>query len=133
MSAACLAIKNGDCEAAIVIAATTFFSPTTAIYRKSAGIGSVSGRCATFSASADGFLPSEGVAAIVIQRGHDAEGPSLARVRATAVNQDGRSMGFAAPNPAAQAKLLEMGLKRAGVTPDDISYMESMFASILFR
>jgi acyl transferase domain-containing protein len=107
------------------MASVSFFDPSTAIYRKSAGIGSMSGRCATFSANADGFLPSEGVAAIVIQRKRDVKGPGLARIRASAVNQDGRSMGFAAPNPAAQARLLEMGLKRAGCTPDDISYFES--------
>ena len=92
----------------------------------------MSGRCATFSASADGFLPSEGVAAIVIQRKRDINGPSLARIRSTAINQDGRSMGFAAPNPAAQAKLLEMGLKRAGCTPDDISYLECALPSARF-
>ena len=65
-------------------------------------------RRATFPASADGSLPSEGVAATVIQRRHNIKEPSLARVRVTAVNKDGHSVGFAVPKLMAQAKLLEM-------------------------
>ncbi len=94
------------------------------MFRSYAGIASPLGRCATFSSDADGFLPSEGAAALVLQREADVSGPIYARIRATALAQDGRSQGFAAPNPDAQSRLLSTGLRKAGLTPDDVSYLE---------
>lgn len=111
------------------MAATTHFSPVGAIFRAHAGIGSPSGRCATFSSSADGFLPSEGAVAIVIQRAADATSPTYARIRATAVSQDGRGRSFASPNMIAQARVIEMALKKTGCGPDDISYHEGFSRS----
>ncbi|KAF7798039.1 hypothetical protein EIP86_009251 [Pleurotus ostreatoroseus] len=122
---ACMAVRNGDCEGAIVVASTTFFAAPTAVFRMQAGIGSPSGRCATFSDNADGFLPSEGAAAIVIQRSADISGSYYARIRGTAVVQDGRSLGFSAPNPEAQVRLLQAGLKNAACAADDVSYIEA--------
>ena len=122
-----MAIRNGDCEGAIVVASTTFFAAPTAVFRMQAGIGSPSGRCATFSDNADGFLPSEGAAAIVIQRSADVSGSYYASIRGTAVVQDGRSLGFSAPNPEAQVRLLQAGLKNAACAADDVSYIEGEF------
>ena len=89
-----------------------------------AGIASKMGRCATFSEDADGFLPSEGAAAIVLQRAVDAQCKPYARVRGCHVTQDGRSHGFFTPNPVAQKRLLTQSLQRASCVADDIDYHE---------
>ncbi|KAA1472727.1 thiolase-like protein [Dentipellis sp. KUC8613] len=122
---ACLAIKNGDCDGAIVIAGTTHFSAAGELFRSYAGIASKTGRCATFSQDANGFLPSEGAAAVVIQRVGDAVSQPYAKIRGSAVGQDGRSPNFFAPNASAQTALLQKALKNAGVHPNDISYFEA--------
>ncbi|EPQ51410.1 hypothetical protein GLOTRDRAFT_49200 [Gloeophyllum trabeum ATCC 11539] len=121
---ACRSIEAGDCEAALVIAATTHLMPSAAIFRSRAGIGSRSGKCSTFSEDADGFLPSEACTAIFIQRRRDISVTPYARIRGTAVGQDGRSLGFTAPNAAAQADVLQKALTTSGCVPDDIYYYE---------
>ncbi|TFY50320.1 hypothetical protein EVG20_g11587, partial [Dentipellis fragilis] len=110
---------------AIVIAGTTHFSAAGEIFRSYAGIASKTGRCATFSQDANGFLPSEGAAAVVIQRAGDAVSSPYAKIRGSAVGQDGRSPNFFAPNASAQTALLQKALKNAGAHPNDISYFEA--------
>ncbi|ETW77135.1 putative multidomain protein [Heterobasidion irregulare TC 32-1] len=121
---ACLAIRNGDCEAAVVIAATTQFHPAGSIFRSQKGIVSKNGRCAPFSDLANGFVSSEGAAAIVLQKYPDAQVPTYCSLRATSVTQDGRSRGFLAPNPQAQTRLLNSALEKAACSPDDICFYE---------
>jgi len=118
-------IMNGDCEAALVISSTTHLSPAGPMFRREAGIASPSGKCATFSSDADGFLPSEGAVALVLQRMEDAKTPPYASIRASAIGQDGRSHGFTAPNVEAQARLLKEGLRRGKCHPNDISFFEA--------
>lgn len=107
-----------------MIAATTHFYPAGAVFRSQTGIASESGRCAPFADSADGFVPSEGTAAIVLQKLADAQVPVYGCIRATAVAQDGTSRGFFSPNPDAQQRLLNSALDKAGCSPKDIMVLE---------
>jgi phthiocerol/phenolphthiocerol synthesis type-I polyketide synthase D len=49
----------------------------------------------------------------------------LAVLTATGVNQDGRSNGLMAPNPAAQQELLDTVYRRAGIDPATVHYVEA--------
>src|SRR6185295_9607167 len=49
----------------------------------------------------------------------------LAVIRASAVNQDGRSGGFTAPNELSQRALIGEALSRANLAPADIDYVEA--------
>ncbi|PBK78585.1 polyketide synthetase [Armillaria solidipes] len=120
-----LAIENGDCDSAIVVSATTHFHPSGALFRSGNGIVSPRGKCEPFSDSADGFVASEGAAAIVLQRADRARVPPYAVLRATGTTQDGASRGFFAPNPAAQQRLLEGALQKASCKPHDIALLEA--------
>lgn len=124
LDSACSAIRNGDCEAAVVIAVTTHFYPAGAIFRSQNGIASANGKCTPFYDSADGFVPSEGAAAIVLQRSADAQVPAYGCIRATSVTQDGTSRGFFSPNPVAQRRLLDATLEKARCSPEDIMVLE---------
>ena len=119
-----MAIQNNDCEAAVVIATTTHHHPSGQLFRSQAGIASPSGKCIPFSEWADGYVPSEGAVAVVIQKVQHMQVSPYASIRASAVSQDGASHGFFAPNPVAQARVLRIALKKAGLRPCDISFIE---------
>jgi acyl transferase domain-containing protein/thioesterase domain-containing protein/aryl carrier-like protein len=81
----------------------------------------------SFSAG-DGFLPAEGVGAVLLKplaqavRDRDS---ILAVIKSTAINHSGRSNGYSVPNPNAQAQLIEDNFNKAGIAPRTISYVES--------
>lgn len=93
-------------------------------------IGALSrqGRCQPFAARADGFVPSEGVAAVVLKPLHRAiaDGDAIhAVLLGSAMNNDGRSNGLTAPNLAAQRDVLQSAWKDAGIGPGDLDYIEA--------
>ena len=69
---------------------------------------SAEGYCKTFDASANGYARGEGCGAVVLKRLSDAQrdGDEIhAVIRATAVNQDGRSSSLTAPNGPSQQEV----------------------------
>ena len=86
------------------------------------------GRCKTFDAAADGYVRGEGCGVIVIKRLEDAirDGDRIrAVIRGSAINQDGASGGLTVPNGVAQQRVIADALKRAGLAPSDVDYLEA--------
>ena len=125
---ACQALRSGEADAALAGGVNAILSPETTVTFSQAGMMSPSGRCRTFDASADGYVRSEGAGMVLLKRLSDAQRDGdriLAVIRATAVNQDGRSNGISAPNAAAQTTAIRTALARAGVSPDALDYIEA--------
>ncbi len=86
------------------------------------------GHCKTFDAAADGYARGEGAGVVVLKpladatRDHDR---IYAVVRATGVNQDGRTPGITVPNPDAQADLIRRVTAESGLRPEQIGYVEA--------
>ncbi|HEY0844910.1 MAG TPA: amino acid adenylation domain-containing protein [Noviherbaspirillum sp.] len=128
MHLACRALQSGECDLAVVGGANAILTPHLYVYFSKAGIMSPTGRCHVFDDAADGYVRAEGCGIIVLQRESDAiaDGRRLrARVLGTAINQDGASTGFSAPNGAAQQKVLRSAWQRAGIGARDLSYLEA--------
>jgi polyketide synthase PksN len=86
------------------------------------------GACRPFDRRADGFVPGEGVAALLIRPLADALAAGdtvFGVIRGSAVNNDGRSNGLLAPNPLAQTQLLQTAWADAAIDPASISYLEA--------
>ena len=82
----------------------------------------------TFDTAADGFVRGEGCAVVVLKRLKDAVADGdriLALIRGSAVNQDGPSSGLTAPNGPSQESVIRDALANAGVSPQDVSYIEA--------
>lgn len=125
---ACQHLRHGDCTQAIVGGVNLILSPDLTTTFTQAGMMAPDGRCKTFDASADGYVRGEGCGVVVLKRLSAAQRDGdriLAVIQGSAVNQDGRSNGLTAPNGPAQQAVVLQALKRAGVAPDQISYVDA--------
>ncbi len=96
---------------------------------------SQSGINKSFGFGADGYVRGEGAAAIVIGRMEtfrkyaDSKmlkpGKIYASLLSSAVNQDGRSASFTAPNGSAQRDVLIQALNEAEVQPKEVCFIEA--------
>jgi acyl transferase domain-containing protein/NAD(P)-dependent dehydrogenase (short-subunit alcohol dehydrogenase family)/acyl carrier protein/SAM-dependent methyltransferase len=124
---ACQALRAGDCEMALAGGVNLSLHPAKYDYLQEGRFLSSDGRCRSFGAGGDGYVPGEGVASVLLKplARALADGDRIyGVVLSSAVNHGGRAAGFTAPNPAAQQALAEQALQRAGVTPQEISYVE---------
>ncbi|MFI6325648.1 SDR family NAD(P)-dependent oxidoreductase [Nonomuraea sp. NPDC050556] len=102
-------LRTGESDLALAAGVNLLLSPVVTMAFDQGGGTAPDGRCKAFDASADGMVRAEGCGVVVLKRLADAvrDGDRvLAVVRATGVNQDGRSNGLVAPNPEAQEALL---------------------------
>src|SRR5258707_404984 len=125
---ACQALRLGECDLALAGGANVLLTPATMITFSHAHMLAPDGRCKTFDAAADGYVRGEGCGIIVIKRLQDAirDGDRIrAVIRGSAINQDGASGGLTVPNGLAQQRVIADALKRAGVAPSDVGYLEA--------
>jgi phthiocerol/phenolphthiocerol synthesis type-I polyketide synthase D len=115
-------LEAGESDLAIVAGVNLILSPAVTVNFDRSGAMAPGGRCRPFDAAADGYVRSEGCVAVVLRRPEDAAGSHVAVV-ASAVNQDGRSNGLMAPNPAAQQDLLAEVY--TGIPRDAVCYVEA--------
>ena len=125
---ACQSLRSGESTRALAAGVNVILSPESMLAVSKARMLSPDGRCKTFDASADGFARAEGCGVLVLERLSDARArgsPILALVRGSAVNQDGPSSGLTVPNGQAQREVIQQALRRAGVAPAEVSYLEA--------
>ncbi|GIE31837.1 hypothetical protein Ait01nite_048820 [Actinoplanes italicus] len=121
-----VSLEAGDCDIAVVGGVSLNLTATGESLLGAAQALSPTGRSRAFSADADGFVPGEGGAALVLMRLADAgDEPVLAVVRGTAVNNDGRSLSLMAPNPLLQREVIADAYRSSGVDPADVTYVEA--------
>jgi polyketide synthase PksN len=123
-----MAIESGGCELAIVGGVNTIVTPEAHISFSKAGMLAEDGRCKSFSAQANGYVRGEGVGMLVLKRLSAAQRDGdhiYGVILGTAENHGGRATSLTAPNPKAQASLLEEAYRQAGVDPRSIGYIEA--------
>ena len=84
--------------------------------------------CTAFAADGTGFVPGEGVGALVLKPYADAlrDGDDIqAMIRASAVSHAGARGGYGTPNPAQQEAVIRAALAQADIDPRTITYIES--------
>ncbi|MFD3647977.1 amino acid adenylation domain-containing protein [Streptomyces cyaneofuscatus] len=121
-------LLDGECDLAVVGGVNLHLTSTGHRLLEETQALSPTGRSRAFSADADGFVPGEGGAAVVLTRldaARAADDSVLAVVRGTAVNNDGRSMSLMAPNPLRQREVISRAYETAGVDPASVTYVEA--------
>ncbi|HXH38621.1 MAG TPA: SDR family NAD(P)-dependent oxidoreductase [Thermoanaerobaculia bacterium] len=125
---ACQGLWAGETEMAL--AGGVFLQPTPGFYQVAnrAGMLSPDGKCYSFDARANGFVPGEGVGVVVLKRLRDAlaDGDHIHGVIAgSGINQDGKSNGLIAPNGRAQERLERAVYDRFKINPETIQVVEA--------
>ncbi len=125
---ACESLARGECRAAVVVGVNLLTHPYHHNLLCQLGLVARGARSSAFSAQATGWVPGEGVGAILIRPLSEALGQRdhvHGVIRGTAVAHTGRSARYGAPNTEAQAESMRAALVDAGLTPDAIDYIES--------
>ncbi|MDQ0495501.1 polyketide synthase PksN [Paenibacillus brasilensis] len=124
---ACQALSNGEIEMALVGGVSLYLTPESYIGMSASGMLSPDGRCKTFDNSANGFVPGEGVGALVLKRLKDAEADRdhiYGVIIGSGINQDGKTNGITAPSTNSQIELEREIYNKYQIEPDSISYVE---------
>ena len=125
-----LLLRGGQQAAAptaVTAGVNLMLSEATTAAAHAAGMLTLDGRCKTLDAGADGYVRGEACTAFLLTAGDDATQPEAAGavlLRATHVNQDGRSSSLTAPNGPSQQAVIRGALLAAGLLPSDVGALE---------
>ncbi|NVO12146.1 MAG: SDR family NAD(P)-dependent oxidoreductase [Bacteroidales bacterium] len=124
---ACESLKRQECQVAIAGGVNLYSHPSkyhSLCTRRMLALG---GKCRSFGAGDDGFVPGEGVGSILLKPLSKAiadQDHIYAVIAGSAFDHSGRSNGYSAPNPNSQANLIEYTLNKANISPETIGYVE---------
>ncbi|MFE6159088.1 SDR family NAD(P)-dependent oxidoreductase [Streptomyces sp. NPDC056486] len=122
------ALRQGEIESAIVGGVNLMLDPHVTVGLTHFGALSPDGRCATFSAHANGFVRGEGVAALYVKTLERAlaDGDRIhAVIPRTVVNNDGGGASLVTPSPDGQRDLLTRVYADGLVPPGAVAYIEA--------
>lgn len=125
---ACLSLLSGECDMALAGGSSLCIPHRVGYWNSPGSMVSAVGHCRPFDVRADGTVFGSGVAMVALkplQAAIDAGDRIHAVIRGSAINNDGSAkMGYAAPNPAAQADVIAEAHAVAGVDSSTVSYVE---------
>ncbi|MDG4820070.1 beta-ketoacyl synthase N-terminal-like domain-containing protein [Micromonospora sp. WMMD956] len=122
-------LRAGDSDVALAGGACVAVPQRSGYLYETKGIMSPDGTCRPFDATAEGTVPGNGVALVVLKRAEDArrDGDTVyAVIKGSAVNNDGSlKVGYTAPGVAGQVDVLTRAYAAAGVDPATVGYLEA--------
>ncbi|HEY1110739.1 MAG TPA: SDR family NAD(P)-dependent oxidoreductase, partial [Opitutaceae bacterium] len=125
---ACASLLRGETELALAGGVNVTVHPHKDMLLAPGGFAASDGRCRSFGEGGDGYVPGEGVGAVLLKplARARADGDHIwGVIKATAVNHGGKTNGYTVPNPKAQAEVVGTALARSGVAPGEVSYIEA--------
>lgn len=125
---ACRSLHERETDLAFAGGATLVLDPRKWALGSADGRLSPTGRCHSFDAAADGFVPGEGCVMVLLKRLPDAQRDGdriLAVIRGTAADQDGRTVDLATPSQSAQVAAIREALAAANVPPGTVGMVET--------
>jgi naphtho-gamma-pyrone polyketide synthase len=124
---ACTSLLAKECDTALAGGLNVMTTPDLFAGLSRAHFLSKTGSCKTFDDGADGFCRGDGVGTVVLKRLEDAEAdddPILGVILGTATNHSSEAVSITQPHGPAQEFLYKKILKKTGVNPLDVSYVE---------
>ena len=123
---ACESLKRGESELALVAGVNLLLSPM--IYKELTRMGVLSenGICHAFDRRANGIVPAEAVAVMVLKKlsqAREDQDHIHGVIRGTAVNYDGKTNGITAPNGLSQEALIRGLYEKYRINVEEIDYI----------
>jgi acyl transferase domain-containing protein/acyl carrier protein len=128
MHLACQSLERGECEIAIAGGVNVSIHPNKYLLLGQGKFVSSKGRCESFGEGGDGYVPGEGVGAVLLKPLSKAiaDGDHIyGIIKGTAINHGGKTNGYTVPNPNAQSGVIRQAFKESGIHPRTISYVEA--------
>lgn len=122
-------LLNGECSMALAGGVAVWVPQEAGHLYKEGSVFTKDGHCRAFDAKASGTIFGNGAGVVLLKRLDDAirDGDSIyAVIKGSAVNNDGaKKTDYTAPSVDGQAEVVVEALANAGVSADDISYVET--------
>lgn len=125
MHQAISAIKSGHCDNAIVGGVNLLLKPNMSLQFHTLNMLSPDGKCKTFDASGDGYVRSEAVVSVLIQKSTVAR-RTYATIVGCKINADGyKDLGITYPSGNMQYKLIREMYDELGLDTAEVAYVEA--------
>lgn len=124
---ACESLRRGECQVAVAGGVNLYLHPSKYLSLCQRGMLARGGKTRSYGAGDDGFVPGEGVGTFILKPLEQAIADNdriHGVIAGSAFEHSGRSNGYSAPNPNAQAELIARTLAAAEVEPDAIGCVE---------
>ncbi|HEY0790746.1 MAG TPA: amino acid adenylation domain-containing protein [Chthoniobacterales bacterium] len=125
---ACRALQQGEIDLALAGGVTLYLTERRFRLMGDAGMLAGSGQCRPFDDAADGMVPGETAAVIVLKRLPDAVAEHDAIygiIQASGMGHSGKTNGITAPSSNSQQELITRVHRQAGVTAHPPQYIEA--------
>ncbi|WP_218639219.1 SDR family NAD(P)-dependent oxidoreductase [Paenibacillus sp. FSL R5-0765] len=123
---ACASLRAGECDTALAAGVSLLLTEQGLEAMSQAGMLSENGRCYAFDQRANGMVPGEAIAVVVLKTLSQAEadGDSIYGViRGSGMNYDGKTNGITAPSGVAQTALMNEVYTRYGIRAENMQYI----------
>ncbi|HEX6161709.1 MAG TPA: SDR family NAD(P)-dependent oxidoreductase, partial [Thermoanaerobaculia bacterium] len=124
---ACQSIRDGESQFAIAAGVNLSLTTSKYLFLSRYRFLSTDGRCRSYGAGGDGYVPGEGICAVLLKplAKAIADGDQvLGVIKGSALNHGGRTNGYTVPNPKSQGNVIATALENGRVDPRSISYIE---------
>ena len=121
-------IRNGGCGMAVAGGVNVSLHPNKYKLLSEGRFVSEKGRCESFGEGGNGYVPAEGVGAVLLKPLAQAEADGdriYGVIKGSSLSHGGRTNGYTVPNPTAQAAVIKQAIERSGVQTDTVSYIEA--------
>ncbi|MFK3789069.1 SDR family NAD(P)-dependent oxidoreductase [Pseudomonas piscis] len=128
LHAACVALRNGECGMALVGGSNLLLSSWHYRYFSTIRALSPTGRCHTFDTRADGYVPGECVATLLLKplsRALADGDPIHAVIKGSAALHGGYTPSLTAPSVTGEENVIVQAWRNAGIDPRTLGYIEA--------
>lgn len=119
------ALRNGECDAAIVGGANLLLHPFVTLQFARLGVLAMSGSCRPFDKDGEGYTRAEAICCVFLQKLKDTK-RTYCEVLYSKANCDGyKEEGITYPSGAMQRKLLTEFYQEVGIDPTSLAFVEA--------